>query len=135
MVLDLSHQHVEDTLLALVSRGWVSMGLGLKARQHRGLRNPSPVPTPTTQMQPQHSLPWAPSSSGGPARVAPRSDSLLERHRGEQKQPELGKTHCRTWECGQARPTPQLTLQLNFTRSEPRVSQETPLATQHQHEK
>ena len=27
MVLDLSYQHVEGTLLSLVSRGWVSMGL------------------------------------------------------------------------------------------------------------
>ena len=32
VVLDLSHQHVEDTLLALVSKGGVSMGLSLKAR-------------------------------------------------------------------------------------------------------
>ena len=47
VVLDLSHQHVEGTLLALVNRGWVSMGLSLKARQHRGPKNPSPISTQT----------------------------------------------------------------------------------------
>lgn len=76
------NQRVEGTLLALVSRGWVSMGLGLKARQHRGPKKPSPVPTPTsTHRPPQGSLPWVPDSSGAPPRVALRSDSLLERHR------------------------------------------------------
>ena len=47
VVLDNSHQHMEGILLTLVSRGWVSMGLGMKARQHRGPRNPSPITTPT----------------------------------------------------------------------------------------
>ena len=127
VVLDLSHQLVEGTLLALVSRGWVSMGLGLKARQHRGLRNPSPVPTPTTQMQPQRSLPWAPRSSGAPARVAPRSGSLLERHWGEEKQAALGETHCRTLDCGRARPSTSADpLAEIHLRSEPWVSQESP---------
>ena len=49
----ISHQRVEGTLLALVSRGWVSMGLGMNASQHRGPRNPSPITTPT----PTHRLP------------------------------------------------------------------------------
>ena len=53
VVLDLSHQCVEGTLLTLVSRGWVSMGLVLKARQHRGPRNTIPITTPT----PTHRLP------------------------------------------------------------------------------
>ena len=52
VVLDLSQQHVEGTLLALVSRGWVNMGLGLKARQHRGPKKPSSVPTPTSTHRP-----------------------------------------------------------------------------------
>ena len=56
MVLDNSHQHMEGILLTLVSRGWVSMGLGLKARQHSRLKNPSPNPTLTpTHRQPQGS--------------------------------------------------------------------------------
>ena len=98
VVLDLSHERVDGTLLALVSKGWVSMGLGLKARQHRGPKNPSPIPTLTsTHRQPQGSPPWVPDSSGAPPRVALRSDSLLERHRREEKQPVLGETHCRTW--------------------------------------
>ena len=60
------------------------MGLDLKARQHRRLRNPIPVPTPTpTHRQPQGSPPCAPASSGAPPRVAPRSSSLLERHPGK----------------------------------------------------
>ena len=53
VVLDLSHKGAEGTLLALVSRDWVSMGLGLKARQHRGPRNPSPIPTQTPKYR-QH---------------------------------------------------------------------------------
>ena len=56
MVLDISHQCVEGTLLTLGSRDWVNMVLGLKARQHRALRNPSPITTPT----PTHRLPKAP---------------------------------------------------------------------------
>ena len=105
-MLDLSHQHVEGTLLALVNRGWVSMGLSLKARQHRGPKNPSPVPTQTPKhRQSQGSPPWAPGSSGAPARMAPRSSSLLERHQGEDKQPAHGRTHFRTWEYGQAGPS------------------------------
>ena len=98
VVLDLSHERVEGTLLALVSRGWVSMGFGLKARQHRGPKNPSPIPTLTsTHRQPQGSPPLVPDSSGALPRVALRSDSLLERHRREWKQLALGETHCRTW--------------------------------------
>ena len=57
LVLDLSHQRVEGTLLALVSKGWVSMGLGMKARQHRGLRNPSPITTPTPTHRLHHGSP------------------------------------------------------------------------------
>uniref|UniRef100_A0A8C0M658 Uncharacterized protein n=1 Tax=Canis lupus familiaris TaxID=9615 RepID=A0A8C0M658_CANLF len=62
------------------------MGLGLKARLHRGPRNRSPIPTLTpTHRQPQGSPPWTAGSSGSPPRAAPRSGSLLERHRGEEK--------------------------------------------------
>ena len=47
---------MEGILLTVVSRGWVSMGLGLKARQHSRLKNPSRIPTPTpTHRQPQGS--------------------------------------------------------------------------------
>ena len=75
----------------------VRMGLGLKARQHRRLRNPIPVPTPIpTHRQPQGSLPCAPTSSGAPPRAALRSGSLLERHQGEEKHMVLDRTHCRT---------------------------------------
>ena len=128
VVLDLSHQRVENTLLALVSRGWVSMGLGLKATQHRGPRNPSPIPTPTpTHRQPQGSPPWAAGSSGAPPRAAPRSGSLLERHRGEDKQPALRGTHFRTWECGRAGPSSSADPpgEKHCTR-EPRAGQESP---------
>ena len=68
VVLDLSHERVEGTLLALVSRGWVSMGFGLKARQHRGPKNPSPVSTQT----PKHR-----QSQGSP----PMGSWLLRRSR------------------------------------------------------
>ena len=106
VVWDLSHQSVEGTLLALVSRGWVSMGLRLKARQHSRPRNPSPITTPTpTHRESLRSLPCARSSSGAPPKVAPWSGSLLERHRGEDKQPAHDTTHCRAWEYGQAGPS------------------------------
>ena len=72
LVLDLSHQRVERTLLARVSTGWVSMGLGLKASQHRGTRNPSPITTLTpTYRQPHGSPPWAAGSSGAPPKGGP----------------------------------------------------------------
>ena len=124
----ISHQRVEGTLLTLVSRGWVSMGLGLKARRHRGPRNPSPVPTPTpTHIQPQSSPPWAAGSSGAPPRAAPRSGSLLERHRVEEKQPTLSGTHCRTWECGRAGPSSSADAPAeSHCMSEPQVGQESP---------
>ncbi|XP_048952562.1 vacuolar protein sorting-associated protein 72 homolog [Canis lupus dingo] len=62
------------------------MGLGLKARLHRGPRNRSPILTLTpTHRQPQGSPQWTAGSSGSPPRAAPRSGSLLERHRGEEK--------------------------------------------------
>ena len=49
----ISQQRVEGTLLALVSRGLLSMGLGMMARQHRVPRNHSPLTTPTP-------APWLP---------------------------------------------------------------------------
>ena len=137
VVLDLSHQRVEGTLLALVSKGWVSMGLGLKARQHRGPKNHSPVPTPTsTHRQPQGSPPWVPDSSGAPPRVALRSDSSWR-----------GISEKRSSQCS-ARPTaghgnlaepdlpPQLNLQLKFTEgASPGSARRAQLATQRQQQK
>ena len=68
--------------------------------------------------------------------AALRSDSLLERHRGEEKQLALGKTHCRTWECGRADLPTQLTLWLKFTTGvSPGSARRAQLATQHQHHK
>ena len=54
--------------------------------------------------------------------MAPRSGSLLERHQGEEKQAALGETHCRTWECGRARPSTSADppAAIHY-RSEPRV--------------
>ena len=126
VVLDLSHQGAEGTLLALVSRGWVSMGLGLKARQHRGPRNPSPIPTQTPKYrQHQGSPPWAAGSSGAPTRVALRSGSLLERYWGEDKQPAHGRTHCPTWEYGQGGPSSSADPPAeSHCKSEPWVCQE-----------
>ena len=87
MVLDLSHQCVEGTLLALVSRGWVSMGLGPKARQQR-----------TEEHQPHHhpyshtqAAPWLPvmgtwhlwrSPQGGPEFRLPAGEASGRREAG-----------------------------------------------------
>ena len=126
-MLDLSHQHVEGTLLALVNRGWVSMGLSLKARQHRGPKNPSPVSTQTPKhRQSQGSPQWAAGSSGVSTRAAPRSGSVLERHWGEDKQPAHGRTHCPTWEYGQGGPSSSADPPAeSHCKSEPQVCQET----------
>ena len=56
MVLDLSYQHVEGTLLSLVSRGWVSMGLARRPGS-TGDQEPQPRPQLDSHTQAATGLP------------------------------------------------------------------------------
>uniref|UniRef100_A0A8P0TBA2 Vps72/YL1 N-terminal domain-containing protein n=2 Tax=Canis lupus familiaris TaxID=9615 RepID=A0A8P0TBA2_CANLF len=52
----------------------------------QGTEEPQPHPHPDSHTQAAPGLPpWTAGSSGSPPRAAPRSGSLLERHRGEEK--------------------------------------------------
>ena len=61
----ISHQRVEGTLLALVSRGWVSMGLARRPGS-TGDREPQPSPQLDSHTQAATGLSAMGSSSGSP---------------------------------------------------------------------
>ena len=137
MVLDISHQCVEGTLLTLVSRDWVNMVLGLKVRQHRALRNPSPI----TTLTPTHRLPKAPRN-GHPAPLEippgqPRGPAPCWRGIGEKRsRRRLGRPTAGHGNVAEPDLPPQLTLQLKFmTGASPGSARRAQLATQHQHQK
>ena len=65
VVLDLSHQRVEGTLLALVSRGWMSMGLARRPGSTGDLE-PQPSPQLDSHTQAATGLSAMGSSSGSP---------------------------------------------------------------------